>query len=252
MNRLNNLFKNKKERIRSIYFTAGYPNLNDTSLILENLQLAGADCVQIGIPFSDPASDAPAVQLANLKALQNGMQVKLLFQQLAQIRLKVHIPIVLTSYINPVLQYGIEAFCQKCQEVGIDGVILPDLPLEEYERQYKPIFEQYQIQNILLVTPQTAVERVKRIDAATHSFLYLVANISGIEKEQLANYLQRMQQLELNNPQLIGFDIWNKETFNYTCNYVHGAIIESAFVQHLAEHGTSAESIKDFMAMLQQ
>ncbi|MFV0553999.1 MAG: tryptophan synthase subunit alpha [Mangrovibacterium sp.] len=251
MNRLNKLFQTKKERILSVYFTAGYPNLNDTSVILENLEAAGIDFVEIGMPFSDPAADGPVIQHASLEALKNGMSVKLLFEQLKDIRSKVSMPLVLMGYLNPVMQYGIEDFCQKCAEVGIDGLIMPDLPLQEYEDNYKALFEQHGLSNILLITPQTTPERLRQIDESASGFIYMVSSASTTGAKQSAKdfqtaYFERVKQSDLKNPRIIGFGISNKETFDNASQYAAGAIVGSAFVQHIGEHGIDAESVKRF------
>ncbi|MFV0364967.1 MAG: tryptophan synthase subunit alpha [Mangrovibacterium sp.] len=255
MNRLNNLFQAKEERILSIYFTAGYPQLNDTTVVLENLESAGVDFVEIGMPFSDPVADGPVIQQSSLQALQNGMTVKLLFEQLANIRAKVSMPFVLMGYINPVLQYGMEAFCRKCQEVGIDGVIIPDLPLQEYEDNYKELFEQCGLINVLLITPQTAPERIQQIDAVTDGFIYMVSSASTTGAKKSAqdfsvDYFERVQQMPLKNPRMIGFGISNRETFNNACSYAQGAIIGSAFVKHVGVNGVKKESVQQFVQQL--
>ncbi|MFV0521667.1 MAG: tryptophan synthase subunit alpha [Mangrovibacterium sp.] len=252
MNRLNKLFETKKKDILSIYFTAGHPNLNDTVTVIESLEKNGVDFIEIGMPFSDPVADGQVIQQSSLKALTNGMSVRLLFEQLKDIRAKIQLPLILMGYINPVMQFGIENFCHKCQEVGIDGLILPDLPLDEYEDNYQAIFEKYGIKNILLITPQTSEERIRRIDAATDSFIYMVSSSATTGAKQNAHdfavdYFERVKQMKLKNPRIIGFGISNKETFTNACKYASGAIIGSAFVRHIGDSGVSSESIANFI-----
>lgn len=255
MNRINTLFQNKKENILSIYFTAGFPKLEDTNTILCGLEEAGVDLVEIGIPFSDPVADGPVIQQASLDSLRHGMSVRRLFEQLQNIRNKVSMPLVLMSYFNPVLQFGVEEFCVKCCEVGIDGLIIPDLPLEEYEEKYKQLFEQYGLKNILLITPLTSEQRLLQLDAASDSFIYMVSSSSTTGAKQSAkdfstDYFRRVQQLKLKNPRLVGFGIANSATFHQACQYAQGAIVGSAFVQHVSSQGVSGESIKQFVNQL--
>lgn len=237
-NRISRLFEGKNERILSVYFTAGFPQLNDTVPVVQALQSAGADIVEIGVPYSDPVADGPTIQESNTKALKNGMTIQLLFEQLRGIRGSVDIPLILMGYINPVLQYGVEKFCQKCEEVGVDGLILPDLPMAEYLTEYKVIFEKYELKNVFLITPQTSEDRIREIDENTDGFIYMVssASITGaksnISDEQVA-YFQRVGKMGLKNPRLIGFGISNRETFDKACTYANGAIIGSAFIKVL-------------------
>ncbi|MCG8700851.1 MAG: tryptophan synthase subunit alpha [Bacteroidales bacterium] len=237
-NRINSLFENKKEDILSVYFTAGYPELNDTRNIIIKLAESGTQLIEIGIPFSDPVADGPVIQQSSLKALQNGISLKLIFEQLTDIRDKVDIPLIMMGYLNPILQYGIEAFCDKCNEVGIDGVILPDLTPELYLENYKDIFESRNIHMIFLISPQTTNERLKFIDNISNGFVYMVSSSSTtgakstIQKEQ-EEYFNRVSNLELKNPRLIGFGISNHQTFKTACSYANGAIIGSAFVKAL-------------------
>jgi tryptophan synthase alpha chain len=250
-NRLNQLFERKKNRILSIYFTAGYPSIDDTVRIAVNLEKAGADLIEIGIPFSDPVADGPTIQKSNQVALDNGMSVELLFKQLSTLRKKVNIPVILMGYFNPVLQYGIERFCVKCKEIGIDGLIIPDLPLEVYEREYKSIFETYGLSNILLITPQTNDERIQRIDDLSTSFIYVVssASVTGVKKtisEDQQAYFDRINQLKLASPKLIGFGISNHETFDAACDQAKGAIIGSAFIKMLSASNDLEKDIYTF------
>jgi tryptophan synthase alpha chain len=234
------LSENKK--LLSIYFTAGYPSINDTIPILESLEKNGVDMVEIGLPFSDPLADGPTIQASSTQALKNGMTTELLFQQLEGIRDTVSIPLILMGYFNPVLQYGVEAFCKKCNEIGIDGLILPDLPLAEYKEHYKSIFEKYGLANVFLITPQTSEERIREIDAASNGFIYMVSSASttgakkGVSSEQ-ERYFNRISSLSLSNPQIVGFGISNATTFSQATAKAKGAIIGSAFIKMLAKDG---------------
>lgn len=252
MNRINQLFEKKPNNILSVYFTAGHPTLNSTSEIIETLEQNNVDLIEIGIPFSDPVADGPVIQQSSHTALENGMSISILFEQLANIRKKVNIPLILMGYINPVFQYGIENFCKKCQEIGIDGTILPDLPFDVYEKQYKATFEKYDIKNIFLITPQTSDVRIKLIDEATNGFIYMVSSASttgakaSIVQDQV-EYFERIQNMKLKNPKLIGFGISNKETFDRACQYANGAIIGSAFVKALKNTETIKQNISSFI-----
>ena len=239
MNRITSLFQNKKENVLNIYFTGGFPKLKDTVSILEALQEGGVDIVEVGMPYSDPVADGETIQDSNQKALENGMSVNELFEQLKDIRTKgITVPIVLMGYLNPVYQFGIEDFCKKCQEIGIDGLILPDLPVDEYFRSYKSIFEKYGILNIFLITPQTSEERIRFIDEVSDGFIYMVSSasvtgaVSGINTGMEA-YFNRVNGMNLKNPRLIGFGIKDKETFEIASKYASGAIIGSQFVRIL-------------------
>lgn len=240
INRINQLFNQKKGGILSVYFTAGYPGINDTAEIIHALQAAGADLVEIGIPYSDPVADGPTIQHSSTAALKNGMSIKLLFEQLKNIRADINMPLIMMGYINPILQFGVEDFCRRCEETGIDGLILPDLPMAEYMSDYKSTFEKYGLKNIFLITPQTSESRIREIDSNTDGFIYMVssASITGakdkISDEQIA-YFKRIKEMGLKNPTLIGFGISNKETFDMACLHSSGAIIGSAFVKVLGE-----------------
>ena len=236
MNRIHSLFKNKQERVLSIYFTAGFPKLEDTLSIMEAIQAGGADIIEIGVPYSDPIADGPTIQDSNQIALENGMSLKKLFQQLEGFRSKIELPVVLMGYLNPIIQYGMEAFCKKCQEVGIDGLILPDLPMQQYLDEFKSVFEQYGLVNTFLISPQTSEKRILEIDQNTDGFIYMVSSHSitgaksGISEEQIS-YFKRVQEMGLKNPRLIGFGISDAETFSTASKYSHGAIIGSAFIK---------------------
>jgi len=251
-NRINQLFQDKKENILSVYFTAGYPHLDDTVSIIEKLVANGVDLIEIGMPFSDPVADGPVIQHSSLVALKNGMTIEKLFEQLKGIREKVNIPLILMGYLNPVIQFGLEEFCQKCAEVGIDGLILPDLPLNEYQENCREIFVRYNLHNILLITPQTSGKRLKEIDDASHGFIYMVSSSSTTgAKSNVSDfhldYFERIKNMDLKNPRLIGFGISNKETFDNACRYAQGAIIGSAFVSALSSDFTMDENISSFV-----
>ncbi len=249
MNRINSrLAENKK--ILSIYFTAGYPTLTDTVPIIQELEKCGVDMIEIGLPFSDPLADGPTIQDSSTIALANGMTTALLFEQLKNIRESVQIPLLLMAYFNPIYQYGIEAFCKQCNAIGIDGLILPDLPLKEYQTHYKAIFESNNLKNIFLLTPQTSVDRIHEIDLITDSFIYMVSSSTVTGKsegfgEKEKEYFKRISDLHLKNPQIIGFGINSKETFNEAIQYQKGAIIGSAFIQFIREN--QINQIKNFI-----
>jgi len=253
-NRIEQLFAHKSNEILSVYFSAGYPELNDTASIIRFLEKAGADIVEVGIPFSDPVADGPTIQQSNKVALDNGISLKLIFEQLSDIRKEVNLPIILMGYINPVLQYGLEAFCQKCAEVGVDGLILPDLPMQEYLDDYKSTFDKYGLINIFLITPQTSESRVREIDTNSKGFIYMVSSASttgakGDISEEQVNYFNRINSMKLKNPTLIGFGISNRSTFKKACEYASGAIIGSAFINLLHN---SADLEKDITHYIQE
>ena len=261
-NRITDLFARKGERLLNVYFTAGFPQLNDTRTVLHGLQQAGVDLVEIGMPYSDPVADGETIQQSNGVALSNGMSLRVLFEQLAGCRQErssdsVDVPILLMGYINPVLQFGVEAFCQKCQEVGVDGVILPDLPFDLFVDEYKAIFDHYGILNIFLITPQTTDERIRFIDEVSDGFIYMVSSasitgsVSGIS-EPMRAYFRRVQAMNLRNPRLIGFGINNTETFDKASEFANGAIVGSAFIRHLEESGTSAAGIRAFVEQIRR
>ncbi|HUX59138.1 MAG TPA: tryptophan synthase subunit alpha [Bacteroidales bacterium] len=252
MNRIDRLFNKKKGNILSVYFTAGYPLLNSTAGIITSLADAGTDMIEIGMPFSDPMADGPVIQHSNEIALQNGMNLKLLFNQLQDIRKETDIPILLMGYLNPVVQFGIEKFCQKCKVTGIDGVILPDLPPMVFVEEYLPLFEKYNLYNILLITPQSDDERIHAIDKISRGFIYMVSSssvtgVKGSFSDEQFTYFKRVKDLNLNNPGLIGFGISSSVTFKNACKYSAGAIIGSAFVSILGERGDIDENIKQFV-----
>lgn len=251
MNRLQQLFKQKKKNILSIYFTAGYPNLNCTMQIAEALEKSGADFIEIGFPYSDPVADGPVIQASSKQSLDDGMTLELLFEQLKDLRKTITIPILLMGYFNPVLQYGVENFCKACKAIGVDGCIIPDLPMYEYEEMYLPFFEENGISNIFLVTPQTSEERIHKIDNLSNAFIYLLSSASTTGKNldvsaDARSYFKRIKDMNLNSPLVIGFGISDKETFDTANEYASGAIIGSAFVKSLAQ-GEIEENISVFM-----
>jgi tryptophan synthase alpha chain len=251
MNRLQQLFEKQQKGLLSIYYTAGYPNLTDTLDIAVALEDAGADFLEIGFPYSDPVADGPTIQASSKQALANGMTLAILFEQLKELRQKVQLPILLMGYVNVVLQYGVEEFCKQCQEVGVDGCIIPDLPMYEYEEMYQATFEKYGLSNIFLVTPQTSVERIHKIDSLSNAFIYLVSSSATTGSNlavsaQATAYFERMANMKLKNPLVIGFGIADKATFDEANKYASGAIVGSAFVKALAEKDVRA-SVKSLM-----
>ena len=237
----------------SIFFTAGFPKIDDTQVILESLEKSGVDLVEIGMPYSDPVADGETIQMSNKVALDNGMTLNVLFEQLAEIRKTVSIPLILMGYLNPVEQFGVERFCRKAVEVGIDGLILPDLPIELYVEQYKPLFDKYNLSNILLITPQTSEERIRMIDDNTDGFIYMVSDNSitgktadSVSDKRLA-YFNRIQNMNLKNPTVMGFGIYDKATFQTACEFSRGAIIGSALMRLLKESENLESDISGFV-----
>ena len=233
---------NTDKKLVSIYFTAGFPQLHDTVGIIENLEKSGVDLIEIGLPFSDPLADGPTIQESSTKALRNGMTTELLFEQLSDIRQRVNIPLIIMGYFNPVMQYGVEAFCQKCEDIGIDALILPDLPLREYQLHYKEIFNRHGLDLIYLITPQTPEERIRAIDEMSNSFIYMVSSSSttgakaGFSEEN-QGYFKRIADMKLKNPTLVGFGISDKNSFDQATAHSQGAIIGSAFIKHIETQG---------------
>lgn len=243
MNRINKKLQEDK-KLLSIYFTAGFPQLNDTVSVIENLEKSGVDMIEIGLPFSDPLADGPTIQASSTTALNNGMTSEVLFDQLNDIRKTVSIPLIIMGYFNPMMQYGIENFCKKCAEIGIDGLIIPDLPVKEFNDNYKVVFEKYGLINVFLITPQTSEERIRFIDSISDGFIYMVssASVTGSKNSfgSVQNdYFRRIAAMNLKAPQIIGFGISNAETFKQATKFAKGAIIGSAFVNHLSENGST-------------
>ncbi|MCF6224147.1 MAG: tryptophan synthase subunit alpha [Flavobacteriaceae bacterium] len=240
MNRIKSKIQEKK-KLLSIYFSAGYPNLNDTVSIIKNLEKSGVDMIEIGLPFSDPLADGPTIQASSTEALNNGMTSERLFTQLENIRKDVKIPLLIMGYFNPIFQYGVEEFCKKCSDIGIDGLIIPDLPVDEYHEKYQVIFEKNDLVNVFLITPQTSVERIRFIDSISTGFIYMVSSASttGAQNsfgESQQRYFNKIEKMNLKTPQIVGFGISNKETFNQATKTTNGAIIGSAFVNFLKEN----------------
>jgi tryptophan synthase alpha chain len=238
MNRLNQLFNTKKDNLLSIYYTAGYPEINTTLDIAEALEKAGVDFLEIGFPYSDPVADGPVIQHSSEKALENGMTLHLLFEQLKDLRKRVTIPIMLMGYFNPIAQFGVERFCKKAAEVGVDGIIVPDLPIYEYETLYAGFFKDNNLSNIFMVTPQTSEERIRKIDELSNSFIYLLSTsaITGANlqmSDSIEGYYKRIKSMHLKNPTIFGFGIKDNASFKKACEYANGAIVGTAFVKHL-------------------
>ena len=249
MNRIDKTLK-EKDNILSIYFTAGYPHLKSTNEIIKNLVSAGTDMIEIGLPFSDPLADGETIQMSSKIALDNGMSTKILFDQLKGIRNHVNIPLIIMGYFNPIFQFGVEEFCKKCYEIGIDGLIIPDLPIDIYLTKYKPIFEKNQLQNIFLITPQTSDERIEYIDKNSAGFIYVVSSssITGSTNkfnENSLNYFRRLENMRLSTPTIIGFGISNNENFSIASKYSKGCIVGSAFIKYLQNN--EINSIKMFV-----
>jgi len=254
MNRINQLFKEKQGNILSIYFTAGYPTLNSTLDIAEALEKAGADFLEIGVPYSDPLADGPVIQNSSMKAIENGMTVKVLFEQLKDLRKRVSIPVLLMGYVNPVLQYGVENFCKSCEEVGVDGTIVPDLPMYEYEELYKDCYDKHKLSNIFLITPTTSEDRIRKIDDLSNGFIYLLSSSSTTGKNlsvstNTEDYFARIKAMELKNPTMVGFGISDNKSFSKASEYAKGAIVGSAFVRLLGEENY-LDKIPDFVSSL--
>jgi tryptophan synthase alpha chain len=250
-NRITQLFRKKKGDILSVYFTAGYPELNDTMKIIKYLGEAGVDMIEIGIPFSDPLADGPVIQQSSMKAIQNGMTLKHLFEQLKKLREVTDIPVLLMGYLNPVLQFGESEFAKNMSETGIDGMILPDMPLDYYKEFWEKNCKEYNLSNILLITPETSSERIAMIDSSSTGFIYMVSSNSitgrnNFSTEQEA-YFKRVKELGLKTPFITGFGITDNESFLQACKYSRGAIIGSAFIRHISNHGVSKKIIEQFV-----
>lgn len=255
MNRIDQLFQQKNQNILSVYFTAGYPSLNDTVPVLQSLEKHGVDLVEIGVPFSDPMADGPVIQASGAQALKNGMSVKTLFEQLDDVRESVSIPLVLMGYLNPILQFGFENFCRTAAQCGIDGLIIPDLPFAEYMESYKSVAEKYGLHMVMLITPETSEERIRLIDENTGGFIYMVssASVTGAKNtfsDTSLAYFRRVNAMELNNPRLIGFGISNKTTFDAACANASGAIIGSKFVSLLGSEKSVDEAVETLYKLL--
>jgi len=249
MNRINQTL-NQDKKLLSIYFTAGFPQLEDTVPILEQLQEAGVDMIELGLPFSDPLADGPTIQESSTQALRNGMTTDKLFTQLEGIRTRIHVPLIVMGYFNPMMQYGVERFCKRCQEVGIDGLIIPDLPADVYHTQYQSLFQQYGLLNMFLITPQTPDERIRYIDQVSEGFIYMVSSAAttgaqGSFGDTQQHYFQRIADMKLQSKLLVGFGISNAETYQSAVAHSQGAIIGSAFIKHLEANGN--QSVQAFV-----
>lgn len=247
MNRIDKLFADKKSDILSVYFTAGYPACDDTVPVIAELAAHGADMIEIGIPFSDPMADGPVIQHSSSVALNGGMTLKKLFRQLRDIRASVEIPLVMMGYLNPIMQYGVEAFCRSCAEVGVDGLIVPDLPFGDYQKDFRPLFDKYGLHCIMLITPQTSGERIRLIDDNTSGFIYMVSTASTTGAREsfdraTIDYFERVDAMGLKNPRMIGFGISNRVTFDAACRYGSGGIIGSEFIRLLGQSASIGEA----------
>lgn len=243
MNRIDKAFAQGK-KLLSIYFSAGHPQLDDTLPILQQLQASGVDMIEIGLPFSDPLADGPTIQESATQALRNGMTTHKLFEQLQEVRQHIELPLIIMGYFNPMLQYGMEAFCERCAEVGIDGLIIPDLPIDVFEKEYKALFDKHGLYTIFLITPQTSDERIHYIDALSQGFIYMVssASVTGAKNDFGAaqtDYFNRIAALGLQTPQIVGFGISNAATYQAATQHAQGAIIGSAFIKFLEEKGVA-------------
>ena len=253
MNLISNILKEKSSNNLSIYFTAGFPELHDTTKVIQELSNAKVDFIEVGLPYSDPLADGPTIQKSSQKALQNGINLDIVFDQLLQIKRTNKTPLVLMGYLNQLLKYGEEKFCQKVVDCGIDTLILPDLPMVEYENHYQSLFDSYGINNVFLITPQTTDERILKIDSYTKSFIYMVASsaITGakgeISEEQIA-YFERIKSMNLRSKLIIGFGISDHQTFSKACEFAHGAIIGSAFIEHIEKKGI--DKIDEFIGSI--
>jgi len=251
MNRIEELFKKKQTKILNVYCTAGFPRLKDTLTVMRALEKEGADVIELGIPFSDPLADGPVIQHSSTIALQNGMTIKKLLEQLLDFRKEISIPVLLMGYMNPILQYGFEKFCAEASAVGIDGLILPDLPEHEFETEYGAIIKKHGLNFVFLVTPETSEERVKRLDALSSGFLYAVSSSSTTGKDKNMNdvkvYLQKLKKLKLKNPVFVGFGIKDKQTFETACENANGAFIGTAFIKALENDNDVERATKKFV-----
>lgn len=248
MNRINQLFQQKRKDILSVYFTAGFPQLNDTGDIIRALQTNGINMIEVGIPFSDPMADGPVIQESSTVALRNGMNLNLLFSQLSAIAGEIHIPLIMMGYLNPILQYGFERFCGTCRQVGVSGIIIPDLPFDVYLNDCKPIADSHDLRMIMLITPETSDERIRLIDAHTEGFIYMVSSAAttGAQKrfdEKKQAYFRKINRMELRNPRLVGFGISNRETLSAAFENASGAIIGSKFINLLGEAKCPEEAV---------
>jgi tryptophan synthase alpha chain len=250
MNSIQELFKKKDKNLLSIYFTCGYPKLDDTIKVISELEKSGVDFIEVGLPYSDPLADGPTIQDSSQRALENGINLDIVFDQLMSIKKTNNTPLVLMGYLNQILKYGEDKFCQKAVDCGINTLIIPDLPMVEFENHYQELFDKYGLTNVFLITPHTSEDRIKKIDSFTKAFIYVVASASitgakgAISKNQIS-YFERIKEMNLKSKLIVGFGISDKSTFNIACNYASGAIIGSAFIKNLGENGI--DKIDDFI-----
>ena len=251
MTRIQELFQQKQKKVLNLYCTAGFPQLDSTVPVMKALQNNGANLIELGMPYSDPLADGPVIQASSARALHNGMTIALLFDQLKDFRKEIHVPVILMGYLNPLLQYGFEKFCQKAKAVGIDGLIIPDIPMYEYEKEYKEIIKKHGLDFIFLITPETSEERIRQLDEKSSGFLYAVSSssITGSDKDFSAveNYLERIGNMHLKNPVLVGFGIRDKATFQTACKYTNGAIIGTAYIKAIEQTKDIERSTKEFL-----
>jgi len=254
MNRLEELFARKKQNVLNVFCTAGFPQLNSTLEVMKALQDNGADIIELGMPYSDPLADGPVIQASNTTALQNGMTMQLLFEQLRDFRKEIYVPVILMGNINPVLQFGFENFCKQCASLPVDGIILPDLPEYEFENEYGAIIKRYGLDFIFLVTPETSEERIKKLDALSTGFLYVVSSSSttGNKKDfsEVEKYLQRLKSMQLKNPLIVGFGIKDKSSFQSACKYANGAVIGTAYIKAIEHTENIQEATKAFLSSI--
>jgi tryptophan synthase alpha chain len=251
MSRIQELFAKKQSKVLNVYCTAGYPALNSTLTVMKALQDSGADLIELGMPYSDPLADGPVIQASGSRSLENGMTIHVLLEQLSGFRKNISVPVILMGYMNPVLQYGFEKFCEDAAAVGVDGLILPDLPEYEYETEFGAIIKKHGLDFIFLVTPETSEERIKKLDALSSGFLYAVSSSATTGKDKdfsaVEKYLERLQSMQLKNPVLVGFGIKDKETFESACKYANGAIIGTAYIKMLEDSKDIQKGTKDFL-----
>lgn len=254
-NKIVKTFREIKDNILSVYFSAGFPNLNDTQVIMKSLQKAGADMIEVGIPFSDPVADGPTIQESNKIALENGVTLKLILKQIKKVKEEIQIPIILMGYLNPIYQYGLEKFCTDCRAAGVSGLIIPDLPMSEYTESYKSTFEQNGLINIFLITPQTTEKRIREVDSNSSGFIYMVSSSAttgakkGLSDEQI-DYFKRVNNMKLGSPLLIGFGISDYDSFNLASTYSQGAIIGSAFIELIRESNNLEDDIITYVQQI--
>jgi tryptophan synthase alpha chain len=254
MSRIKDLFKKKQENVLSIYCTAGYPQLTSTLPVMRSLQDCGADMIELGMPYSDPLADGPVIQASGAKALANGMTIMKLFEQLRDFRNEINLPVLLMGYMNPVLQFGFEKFCAQAKSVGIDGLILPDLPMYEFETEYGAIIKKYELDFIFLVTPETSAERIQKLDELSTGFLYAVSSSSTTGKDKniadQSGYFMKLHDMKLKNPVVVGFGIKDRQTFQAACKYANGGIIGTAYIKALENGNDVEKQTKNFLATI--